>query len=1367
MKKLKFVPLEERIVLDAAVAHAAAPTDTTATTHAATPTAVLVVSNAVPDAQHLAEAAKAGVAVVTYDPNNTSLDSLAAQINQATNGAKVSSIGFATEGGIYGFNLTGTEGVTATTLSSDANLVNFWKNIAGNLLPDGNIAILSCNVNASAGQQMLNMLDSIVHDVGTNLSVFASTDSTGSAALGGNWILERGNFDAGAAFFDTTALGGWNHIMGQGSTTINVTYLDFNPAVYNNPDFNGSQTPGYYLNQFLPTLGPDGTPQLNPAFHPDIQNNSSFYDWFHYVPGHNALVNGTITFVDQGGYNMLYLIPTGSYDPINGQGFGNDSPFLGQNTNFTMHAQFQVTSATGVLSFGVGAVTLEYVYVNGTLVAQDHVQQSGTIADFQSIAVPQGQTVTVDAFFAANYAGPQGIQLQVVGGLINAPATATPVYTPIDTVTNEAGDTGSFSVYLSTAPFAPVTISYASFDPTEAFVVGNQGTATVTFDINNWNIPQVITVQGVADNTVDGNQNVFIGSVITSADGRYQQGSGQTPLFTNIDLDTAAITKIGGGSITTSESGTSGSFQLVLTSIPQATVVIPISLTNAAEGSLSTNSVVFNASNWSTPQTVTVTGLHDFVDTGAGVNYSILIGASSSADGNYNGLTAPSVSVTNVNIDVAGVQATGGPLTTSETGGSDTFQVALTSKPLANVVIPITSSDPTQDTLSVSSLTFTPTNWNIAQTVTVTGLHDFIDTGNGVTYSVNLGPSSSTDAKYVGKTGPSQTVTNTNIDVAGFQIIGGPITTSETGGTSSFQVELTSKPLGTVVVPITSTDPTQGLISTSFLTFTPTNWNTPQTVTVSGLHDFIDTGSGVTYSIGLGPSTSTDANYSGFVGPSETVTNTNIDVAGVTVTPVNPGPLITNELGGGASITVQLDSKPLADVDVPIFTSDPDLGTTSVSVIHFTPSDWNIPQTVTLNGQHDFIDNVNESYSLQTGTPISTDGKYNTLPGTTNNVISIDPDHAGYNIDLPPIAYAVVEGQTITVDWGHLSSKPIDPVTVTVTTTRPDLIVIDNPTVQFDGTNWNADQSITFHVLDNHLVDPGNLPFQLVFTATSADPNYQSGITLNSSIVNTTVAAAYVNPNSGNNGGNWDSWDNMDNLDQDQEGLNGLGGNFDHYQFDLGSDSHGWAFNRFGNRLTGVQDDAFSYFMFAGPGASFFYVEPMIMVTGIGKPVIGIGTDSALSVSLSDPPREAIDVRIISSDAEGTKVTPEVIRFTPENWSVPQVVHVEGTKQLDPHVNQPVVIDITSANPGTAEGSGAQPTKIYLQRVPADAPKDAPKQAILKMHDEGSYLIAPIVEQVTVTPEIHLDVMKNAQGSGKDHHFSHIIDEYQLAKIAM
>src|SRR3990172_9214305 len=61
---------------------------------------------------------------------------------------------------------------------------------------------------------------------------------------------------------------------------------------------------------------------------------------------------------------------------------------------------------------------------------------------------------------------------------------------------------------------------------------------------------------------------------------------------------------------------------------------------------------------------------------------------------------------------------------TPEIGGTTSFTVVLNGQPTANVTIPISASDATEGTVSASSLTFTPANWSVPQTVTGTGVDD-------------------------------------------------------------------------------------------------------------------------------------------------------------------------------------------------------------------------------------------------------------------------------------------------------------------------------------------------------------------------------------------------------------------------------------------------------------------------------------------------------------------------------------------------------------------------------------------------------------------------------------------------------------------
>ena len=72
--------------------------------------------------------------------------------------------------------------------------------------------------------------------------------------------------------------------------------------------------------------------------------------------------------------------------------------------------------------------------------------------------------------------------------------------------------------------------------------------------------------------------------------------------------------------------------------------------------------------------------------------------------------------------DTRGVTVTGSPVAVDE-GSTATYSVVLTSEPTADVTVTPESGNTAAVTVS-DALTFTPDNWDTAQTVTVTGVAD-------------------------------------------------------------------------------------------------------------------------------------------------------------------------------------------------------------------------------------------------------------------------------------------------------------------------------------------------------------------------------------------------------------------------------------------------------------------------------------------------------------------------------------------------------------------------------------------------------------------------------------------------------------------
>jgi hypothetical protein len=227
-------------------------------------------------------------------------------------------------------------------------------------------------------------------------------------------------------------------------------------------------------------------------------------------------------------------------------------------------------------------------------------------------------------------------------------------------------------------------------------------------------------------------------------------------------------------------------------------------------------------------------------------------------------------------------------LVTTEAGGQATFSVVLNSQPTDNVTIDISSSDPSEGILegatnNLLTLEFTPANWDQAQTVTVIGQDDDVDDGN-IPYTIVTDPASSSDVNYDGLPASDVSVTNNDNDTAGITVTPtSGLVTTEAGGTDTFTVVLNSQPTGDVTIAIHSSDTSEGTVDPPSLKFTPTDWNTPQTVTVTGVDDSEDDGN-IAYTIFTDPASSDDGKYDGLNAANVSVTNTDDDGSDNTTT---------------------------------------------------------------------------------------------------------------------------------------------------------------------------------------------------------------------------------------------------------------------------------------------------------------------------------------------------------------------------------------------------------------------------------------------------------------------------------------------------
>ncbi len=427
-------------------------------------------------------------------------------------------------------------------------------------------------------------------------------------------------------------------------------------------------------------------------------------------------------------------------------------------------------------------------------------------------------------------------------------------------------------------------------------------------------------------------------------------------------------------------------------------------------------------------------------------------------------------------------------LITTEDGQTAIFNLVLTAQPTANVSLTLVNNDPSEGTLSESLVTFTPDNWDIPQTIIITGEPDVAVDGD-VTYTISPQPTVSNDPNYNGLT--SETITVTNLDLTQPTVIVNPtagLITTETNGTATFNVVLGSQPAADVVLPLISNDVSEGTVFPETVTFTPTDWFTPQTVRVTGVNDPVDDGD-IDYQIITQPTVSEDTNYNNLNPNDVTVTNEDNNLANIRLTPTTG--LITSETGESANFEIFLTSEPTADVTINFQSDNPNEGLPSPTAVTFTPEDWSNPQMVTVTGVSDNIIDESITYNIITDPAISEDLSYNGLDAEDVNLINIDASEPFIVIN-PTVGLMTRENERSDVFEIVLNTQPSDIVTLNLSSSDTTEGILSQTVVNFTPDNWDIPQTLTVTGVDDNLVD-GSIAYSLITDpAISNDINYDS-----------------------------------------------------------------------------------------------------------------------------------------------------------------------------------------------------------------------------------------------------------------------------------
>ena len=671
------------------------------------------------------------------------------------------------------------------------------------------------------------------------------------------------------------------------------------------------------------------------------------------------------------------------------------------------------------------------------------------------------------------------------------------IITPVvGTLTESDTTTASFDVVLITQPTNNVYLDVTNSDSTEKTI----GVASATFTNATWIVSQTIILNSADDFLIDGDQTTSITAEIDPlSDAGFTGLASQTITVVTLDNDSGDFI-IGpiSGNLTENPPNTVN-FSVVLTAQPSSTVIIDFSSSDLTEATMVTNSVSFTSGNWNIPVLVYVSSVDELIFDGSQTT-SITATVSSSSDPGFTSATSKTINVITEDNDTPGytVNSVVGVLTEGDMTTAY-FTVVLDATPSSNVIINLSNGDPSEVTLSTTSITFTPANWNVTQTITLFSEDDPIIDGPQTTL-ITASVNGLSDPNFASLDDQTVSVITNDNDSASVKVTVIDNLTSEDGDTGSFEIVLESQPSDDVLIDLSSSNVLEGTILGNFVSFNSSNWNIPQIITVTGIDDSPPISDGaIVFSIITGNVTSLDPDFGALDGSTiedASITNQDNDAPGIIVSLLN-NDFTTSESGDFIVVQFNLLAKPAggASVTIPLSLSGPSgemvLSNNSITIAN---SDWDNPSAnqITITGLDDIFIDGDQNLILVTGDPTSADPINDALDAESvaNPILTNeDNDFPGIVVNTPD---SVSEDGNTSILLVKLDAINTSNVYIDLSLSDETELGINFNRLTFTPDNWNIDQSIIITGQDDLLLDGdiNSIIFLNVDVMTS-DPQYK------------------------------------------------------------------------------------------------------------------------------------------------------------------------------------------------------------------------------------------------------------------------------------
>lgn len=459
----------------------------------------------------------------------------------------------------------------------------------------------------------------------------------------------------------------------------------------------------------------------------------------------------------------------------------------------------------------------------------------------------------------------------------------------------------------------------------------------------------------------------------------------------------------------------------------------------------------------------------------------------------------------------------------AESGATDTYTVVLTDAPSANVTInlavqPVGHLTAVNDADQTTTLVFTPSNWNVPQTVRVAAVND--DMAEGTHAGAIVHAVSSLDPDYNNLSVPNVTVKLIDDDLSLIRITSDQagqnsitsLDVSEGGSEVTYWVALTSAPSdpGSYVfvefkdlasnaqIELANTDGGPFDL-TDALTFTISDWSQPKAIKVTAIDDTAAEGphqTSVAHTVG-------ELNLSGWLELGQTSLAVRIadnEVGSVTITQTG-GSTDLSEGGAADTYQIALGTAPAGTVQITVtadaqteLSADGGATFSPTLVLSFTDTS---SQTIAVRAVDDEVDEAAHTGRIThavTGTV--NDPRFPTTLSIASVTAAImDDDTAGVAITETGGSTAVVEGGPYDTYNVVLNSRPTGDVTIYLSNADGQVTAVDdantaNAFLRFTPSNWSTPQAVRVNAVDDAAAEPTRTT-RIAHGLFSADSNYQ------------------------------------------------------------------------------------------------------------------------------------------------------------------------------------------------------------------------------------------------------------------------------------